>query len=134
MNSIYKIPTIAFVSILLLTLSCQKHRAKKLAGTYACKVDYHVEHAETEPNGYYIFDTTYFEDVVIVQDGKDLKFLNYSVHIDQVKDGKTASFAPSGSISSSAISFKNDEVYIYTKSGGQGGWGSYTYNGKKKKK
>lgn len=133
MKSSYKIPLIALVSLLLLTVSCQKYRAKKLAGTYACKVVYHLQHPGSEPNSYYILDTTYFEDVVVVQDGKDLKFLGYSVHVDEVKDGKTASFANTGGISSSGISFKNGEISIYNSSWQNSGSWSINYNGKKKK-
>lgn len=111
-------------AILSSTMSCDKHHAKKLAGTYACKVDYH--YWDMMPTH---FDTTYFEDVEVEQGGRNVIVFGISIDIDSLWKGKEYS---QGYIHSYMnVLFRNNSVYITTSSGGLGGNSSSKYAGVK---
>lgn len=116
-----------FVSIIVLFLmSCDKFHAKKLAGTYSCRVDYN--YWDMTPK---IIDTTYQEEIEIKQKGKLLEIFNHSIPIDSL--WKEKQFYQGDVHSYMKVLFKNDSVYITTSGGGLGGNSSAIYTGRKVK-
>lgn len=76
-------------------------------------------------------DTTYFVDLIVERNGKNVIVLNSAIHIDSLWEGKEYTTGSGSNYSS--IQFIGDSLYIHYNSGGLGG-GSYgTYKGKKKK-
>ena len=112
------------IAILSTTMSCDKHHAKKLAGTYACKVDYH--YWDMTPTH---FDSTYFEDVEVEQDGKNVIVLGTTIHIDSLWKGKE--YYEGYVHNFIIVRFKNDSLYITKSGGGLGGNASWNYYGLK---
>lgn len=110
---------------ILLLLSCDKHHAKKLSGTYSCRIEYH--YWDMTPLN---IDSIYYEDIKIGQDGKFIVVLGTSIHIDSLwkekeyYDGYIHNYLK--------VLFKNDSVYITRSNGGLGGNASWTYEGEKK--
>jgi hypothetical protein len=114
-----------FVSIIVLFLtSCDKFHAKKLAGTYSCRVDYH--YWDMTPK---IIDSTYQRDIEVKQKGKLLEIFSYSIPIDSL--WKERQFSQGDVHSYLKVLFKNDSVYITSSGGGLGGNSSTTYSGRK---
>lgn len=125
-----KIKHLILISICLTTLiflnSCDKHHAKKLSGTYKCAVNYRY----WDMTGTNI-DSNYTEDLEIQQDGKSLKILDCSIHIDSLWKGNEYHY---GEIHNYIeVQFKGDSIYVLRSSGGLGGNGSRAYKGKKMK-
>ena len=118
---------IIFTLIIGLTfLSCDKYKAKRLSGIYACKVD--VESFNMS-SGY--FDTTYFEDVEVKQDGESIVIFNKKIHIRDLKKGVYFEEGTMSSVYLKVRIYKNELFYFYH-SGGLGGYGNVQYIGKKK--
>lgn len=107
-----------------LLTSCDKHRAKKLSGTYSCVVDYRY----FDISGTSI-DSTYNEDIYIDQDGKNLIVLGTSIHIDSL--WKEKEYSEGYFYDQMTVLFKDDQVYITKSGGGQGGSSSLNYVGVK---
>ena len=117
--------TYILIIIVGLFYSCDKHHAKKLSGTYSCKVEYH--YWDITPT---TIDSTYFEDIEVKQEGKNVIVLGYSIHIDSLWKEKEHY---NGYIHDYIkVLFKNDRVYITRSSGGLGGNASWIYEGIKK--
>ena len=121
----YKI--LLFCSLLIhviLFQSCDKHRAKKIAGTYHCNVHYHYYDGIPQ-----VIDSTYIENLTVTQDGKYINVLNYHIHIDSLwneqeyYEGYIHNYI--------TVKFIEDSIYVTRCSGGLGGSASYTYTGKK---
>jgi hypothetical protein len=122
-----RFPFIFLVAIVTITslISCDKYHAKKLAGTYSCRVDYH--YWDMTPT---TFNTSYFEDIEIEQDGKDVFVLGYRIHIDNLWKEKVYKV---GNIHNYLqVQFKDRHISITRSSGGLGGNGTYTYYGERK--
>ena len=113
------------LAITILICSCDKHHSKKLSGTYSCKV-----HCHSWTLSGSVFDTIYFEEIEIKQEGKDLKILDELIHIDslwnerQYNEGNYPNYF--------SVLFTNDSVYITNGGSGHGGAGYCKYSGKKK--
>jgi hypothetical protein len=108
-----------------LLLSCDKHHAKKLSGTYSCKVDYH--YWDMTPS---TIDSTYQEDLEIKQDGKNLIVLGTPIHIDSLWKEKEYQL---GDIHNyMRVLFRNDSIYITRSGGGLGATATWKYQGSKK--
>lgn len=125
MNNRIFIRIIYLASILLITTSCDKYHAKKLAGTYDCTVKYH--YWDMTP---LIVDSTYKEDIPITQEGKNIIVLGTSIHIDSLWRGKE--YYEGYIHNFMTVLFKNDSVYITRSGGGLGGNASWHYSGLKK--
>ncbi len=110
---------------MLMLQGCDKHHAKKLSGTYRCRVDYH----HWSMNGPYI-DSTYYEDIIIERHEKNLIILGKSIHINELWKEEYESGTYSQYFN---VRFTNDSVYILKGGGGQGGSGSLSYAGRKLK-
>lgn len=108
-----------------LLLSCDKHRAKKLSGTYSCRVDYHYWDMTPSTS-----DSTYQEDLEIKQDGKQVIVLGTSIPIDSLWKEKEYYIGYVHNYMN--VLFKNDSLYITRSSGGLGGNASWKYRGVKK--
>jgi hypothetical protein len=118
--------SLVVITTLLFFSSCDKIHVKKLAGKYNCKVKGHYYNMI---NGGYSYDTTYTETVEVKQEGVFVNVKGFKVHIDSLWKGKKYSASVSGDHRS--LQFVNDSLYYYAWSGGQGGGGSQTYEGKK---
>lgn len=112
-----------FTTILLLN-SCDKYHAKKLAGIYSCKVDYRLSSMNN-----YINDSTYSEDIEIVQSGKFVNVLGASIHIDSL--WKEKEYTENNHPNYLTVLFKNDKVFITESYVALGGHSSRTYEGEK---
>jgi hypothetical protein len=117
-------------SILLATsilfISCDKHRAKKLSGTYYCKVDYNFnDYSETN------YDSTYYKELEVLQDGKFIKIKNMSFHIDSL--WKEKEIYKDNHSKKVHLQFKNDSIYYTIIAGGLGAAYTYSYTGIKMK-
>jgi hypothetical protein len=113
-----------FLSTMLFLFSCDKNHAKKLSGTYSCKVDYH--YWDMTPTS---IDSTYFEDIEIKQEDKNVIVLGYSIHIDSL--WKEKEYMEGYIHNFIKVQFKKDSLYITRSSGGLGGNASLIYEGKK---
>lgn len=104
--------------------SCDKHHTKKLAGNYKCSVHIH----SWDMTGYYL-DSNYTEILEVKQEGKTLKILGDSFHIDSLwkEQIDTIGYIHDYTI----IQFINDSIYLSHGSGGLGGSTSWFYKGKK---
>ncbi len=118
--------SLVVITTLVFFSSCDKIHVKKLAGKYNCKVKGHYYNMI---NGGYSCDTTYTEMVEVKQEGVFVNVKGFKVHIDSLWKGKKYSASVSGDHRS--LQFVNDSLYYYAWSGGQGGGGSQTYEGKK---
>jgi hypothetical protein len=118
--------SLVVITTLLFFSSCDKIHVKKLAGKYNCKVKGHYYNMI---NGGYSYDTTYTETVEVKQEGVFVNVKGFKVHIDSLWKGKKYWASVSGDHRS--LQFVNDSLYYYAWSGGQGGGGSQTYEGKK---
>jgi hypothetical protein len=118
--------SLVVITTLLFFSSCDKIHVKKLAGKYNCKVKGHYYNLI---NGGYSYDTTYTETVEVKQEGVFVNVKGFKVHIDSLWKGKKYWASVSGDHRS--LQFVNDSLYYYAWSGGQGGGGSQTYEGKK---
>jgi len=105
--------------------SCDKHHAKKLSGTYACKINYH--YWDITPT---TIDCTYHANLEIKQDGKKLKILDYSIPIDSLWKGKE--YYEGYVHNFITVKFSDENVYITRSGGGLGGNASWDYVGTKK--
>ena len=118
--------TTILLSIIMLTaISCDKYHAKKLAGTYACKVRY-IRTTYYEPS----IDSTYYEDITIKQDGKNVIILGTPIHIDSLWKGKK--YYQGYIHDYMEVQFKKDSVFITKSGGGLGGNVAWVYSGLKK--
>lgn len=120
--------TFQLVILILFTgffLSCDKHHAKKLSGTYSCKVAYH--YWDMTPS---TIDSTYQEDLEIKRNGKNVIVLGTSIPIDSLWKEKEYSIGYVHGYMK--VLFRNDSVYITRSSGGLGGNASWKYQGIKK--
>lgn len=116
----------SFLITLALLPSCGKFRAKKLAGKYLCRIDYH--YWDMLPT---LVDSTYFEEIEIKQAGKNLIVLGTTIPIDSLWKEKQY-FEGSGGYNYLQVLFKKDSLYITKSGGGLGGHASWTYAGLKK--
>lgn len=118
---------IAFLisTFIVLLTSCDKHHAKKLAGTYSCTVEYH--YWDISPT---LIDSMYTEDINIEQDGKFIVVLGTRIHVDSL--WKEKEYSTGHVYNYIKVLFKNDRVYITRTSGGLGGGASRSYEGNKK--
>lgn len=114
-----------FIAFVISLSGCDKYHAKKLAGTYACRVEYH--YWDMTPT---TFDTSYYEDLQITQEGKDVFVLGYRIHVENL--WKEKQFKVGNIHNYLLVQFKDKHVYITRSSGGLGGNGTRTYSGKKK--
>lgn len=105
--------------------SCDKYHAKKLSGTYSCKVDYH--YWDMTPTN---TDSTYHEDLEIKQNGKNVIVFGTSIPIDSLWKEKEYYIGYVHNYMN--VLFRNDSVYITRSSGGLGGNASWKYQGIKK--
>lgn len=121
-----------FKSMLLISIliigsltSCDKHYAKKLSGTYDCKVDYHY----SDISGTHV-DSTYFEEVEVIRDIRSIIVFDHKIAVDELR-GEQEYYE--GSYSQyMTVQFIDDELHIQRYSGGQGGNSSRTFIGTKK--
>lgn len=109
---------------LFLVLSCDKYHAKRLAGTYACTVDYH--YWDMTP---VVIDSTYKEDIEITQEGKNVVVLGVAIPVDSL--WKENEYYQGNVHDYMTVLFRDDSVYITRSSSGLGGGGTLTYSGKK---
>ncbi len=109
----------------MLLTSCDKHHAKKLAGTYSCTVEYHYWNISPT-----LIDSMYTEDINIEQDGKFVVVLGTRIHVDSL--WKEKEYYEGYIHNYIKVLFKNDHVYITRSGGGLGGNASWTYEGNKK--
>ncbi|WP_300661473.1 hypothetical protein [Fluviicola sp.] len=121
---------ITFKLLILLTSigllsGCDKHRAKKLSGTYSCKVAYHYWDMTPSTS-----DSTYQEDLEIKQNGKNVIVLGTSIPIDSL--WKEKEYYEGNAHNYIEVLFKKDSIYITRSSGGLGGNASWKYRGSKK--
>ena len=109
----------------IISFSCDKHHARKLAGTYTCAVEFsYWSFAPT-----IIEDSVFYDELVIERKGKEVIVFGHSIHIDELWNEKEYYTAgPNGSL---RVLFKNDNVYIRKTSGGQGGEATYDYSGER---
>lgn len=120
----YIIVLICITTVISIIQSCDKHRAKKLAGIYDCEVNYY--YWDMTPK---IIDTSYNERLEIKQNGKFLTVLAYTIHIDSLWEGKEYY---NGDVHNYIkVQFKKDSLYLTKNSGGLGGNSSFIYKGKK---
>lgn len=117
--------TILLAIIMLTVISCDKYHAKKLAGTYACKVRY-VQWTMNQPS----IDSTYYEDITIKQDGKNVIIQGTPIHIDSLWGEKK--YYQGYIHDYMEVQFKKDSVYITKSGGGLGGNVAWSYSGLKK--
>ena len=102
--------------------SCDKQHAKDLSGIYNCQV--HYLYWDMMPTNK---DSTYNEQLEVLQDGKYINVLNYKIHIDSLWNGKEYY---TGYIHDYfKVKFTNDSLYATRSSGGLGGNASWTYKG-----
>ncbi|MNJ91863.1 hypothetical protein D3C87_95180 [compost metagenome] len=120
-----KMTLIAGSFLLFLVFSaCSKHRARKLAGTYHCQVNY----------GFYSMgqgakDSTYFEDVTVTRKGKELSVMKATFDVEKVENGKTFQIGtPDNSMS---VVFKEDSLIIWRRFGGLGSSTTLLFRGTK---
>jgi hypothetical protein len=125
MKSPISLLLLMFVIFTGLITSCDKRRAKKLSGTYACEVNYHYWDMSSGPA-----DTSYHEDIYIEQDGKKVIVLGTSIHIDSLWKEKKYSEADGHKYLD--VMFKDDRVHITKSHAGLGGGYSRNYEGVKK--
>jgi hypothetical protein len=121
----YLLLSTTLLTVLISISSCDKHRAKKLAGTYVCQVDYH---RYTIPDNN--FDTTYWENITITQDKKYLTVLEEEIHIDSLwkREEKYFSGGYGGYMD---VIFRNDSVFITKGTSSHGGASRRVYTGMK---
>ncbi|MFN5417891.1 MAG: hypothetical protein ACK5B9_12605 [Flavobacteriia bacterium] len=123
-----KIRIFLFISVCFLVfsflISCDKHHAKKLAGSYTCQV-----HSYSISGGTVTLDTNYTETLEVKQEKNKLNFLNQSYHIDTFWNEKR--YYTTFTHGYLDIQFKNDSINYEMRNGGQGGYGIITYKGKK---
>ena len=118
--------SIGVIATLVFFSSCDKIHVKKLAGRYNCYVK---GHCYNMINGGYTYDTIYTEIVEVKQEGVYVNVKGFKVHIDSLWKWKKYWASVSGDHRS--LQFVNDSLYYYAWSGGQGGGGSQTNEGKK---
>lgn len=111
--------------LMVLTYSCDKYHAKKLAGRYACKVESH--YWDITPM---TMDTTYNEDIDITRDRNDLIILGNRIHIDSLWKEKEYTIGDVHYYLT--VLFRKDSIYLTQYSGGLGGGGTTKYSGRKK--
>ena len=112
------------LAIVCTTVGCDKQHARKLAGTYACRVDYH--YWDMMPTN---IDSTYYEDVVVTQEGKNVIVLGTEIHIDSL--WKEKEYYEGYIHNYIKVLFKKDSLYITRSGGGLGGNASWQYAGLK---
>ena len=112
-------------AFILLLASCDKHHAKKLSGTYSCRVQYN--YWDMTPLH---IDSVYYEDIEIEQDGKLVKVAGTSIHIDSLWEEKE--YEQWNIYGYLKVLFRNDSVYILISNGGLGGSSTLRYEGMKK--
>ncbi len=112
-------------TFILLLLSCDKHHAKKISGTYSCIVKH--GYWDMTPSN---FDSIYYEDIKIKQDGKFVVVLETRIHIDSL--WKEKEYFEGYIHNYIKVLFRNDSIYITRSNGGLGGNASWTYEGIKK--
>jgi|TARA_R110000737_G_C14623511_1_gene494084 hypothetical protein len=117
---------ISLIVILLISIGCDKQHAKKLAGRYSCTV-----HGKYYLMGQYNTDTTYFEDLSITQEDKNIVILGQIIPVDllwnenKYEEGSFQKYFH--------VQFKKDSVYISEGSSSQASNFSTVYSGLKKK-
>lgn len=115
---------ILFFSLALILLSCDKYHAKKMAGQYACKVEYH--YWDISPKN---IDSIYTQDIQVTPDGKNVIVLETRIHVDSL--WKRVEYVEGYIHDYIKVRFKKDSVYITRSGGGLGGNASWTYSGLK---
>ncbi len=119
---------LAFTLILLASaclMSCDKYRAKRWSGIYACQVDYH--YFDITPQS---IDCTYTQDIEIKEDGRNVIVLGHQVYVDCLRHENKYRV---GDIHNYLeVQFKKKQVFIFRYGGGLGGNASYRYVGTKK--
>ena len=118
--------SLLFLALCTLFSSCDKHHAKKLSGTYSCKV-----HGKYYLMNQYSTDTTYSAELTITQDKKFLLILDKKIHIDSLwrenkyEEGSFQKYFQT--------QFKNDSLYVSYGSSSQSSNFSSDYACSKKK-
>lgn len=122
MTSKYRFVFILFSIILF--FGCDKRHAKKYAGVYACEVNYTGTNINYGP-----WDSTYFQEVEVVQEGRYLFIGEKQYHIDSLWKGKTYTV---GNYSCAySTRFENDSLFLTISTGSLGTHTSRKYKGKK---
>jgi hypothetical protein len=112
--------------VLVVVVSCEKYRAKKLSGTYDCTVQYHYWDMLNGES-----DSTFSKQIEITRDKKKVVVLGVPILADSLWEGQECSRGlPSNYF---AVRFLKDSVFITQSAGGQGGNSTLVYAGKKKK-
>ena len=119
-----KLTAFIFFSVALM-ISCDKQRARKLSGTYHCRVEQESFDMVSLES-----DTIFFQDLIVEQQGKEVKVLGTTIHIDSL--WKEKEYYESGFNSSIRVLFREDSVFIEKYNGGQGGYTYWYYKGLKK--
>ena len=119
---------IIFILTLMLTgLACDKQHAKKMEGVYSCHVEYH--YWDMTPKN---IDSTYFADLEVTRDGKNMIILGNRIHVDSLWKGK-AYYLYSGGHNYLKVLMSEESIYVASSSGGLGGNATSIYTGFKKK-
>lgn len=111
--------------VVLLLSNCDKQHARKLSGTYDCKVEYH--YWDMTPTS---IDSIYNESIKIEQDGKFVEVFGKSIHIDSLWEEKE--YKEGNGNNYFSIVFKNDSLIMKHSSGGLGGNATSIHKGVKK--
>lgn len=126
-ENVFNMRGIYLIITLLILLACKKHRAKKIAGDYACVVDFHYQ--DISPKYYdSIFSTT----LNVSSKGRSVNILKFEILADLIYRGEKykRSISSHGWLEMQ-YKKKEDSLYFYWQDGGQGGYGSYNYKCKK---
>lgn len=106
--------------------SCDKIGARKISGTYECKVDYFYWDATGTQ-----IDSTYLKDVIVDHKKENIIMGSYEIPFDSIAD-EDRYIVNGNPHSLFIIQFVNDSLYMETRSGGLGGGTIINYSGKKK--
>ena len=123
-----KVINLVFIATLisLIGFSCKKHRAKKLAGFYECKVD--IKTWTFSPTWY---DTSYQKTIEVKRKGKEIVIEEFDliVHIDSVWDSKIYKIRTSKTLIE--LTFTGENLFYRSGTYALGGGGETSYYGKK---
>lgn len=113
------------IGLLVFATGCDKHHAKKLAGTYHCWVHYH--YWDMSPK---LVDSTYEEDIIVRRHGKIIHVLGSTIPIDSLRHENEYT---EGYIHDyTRILFRNDSLYVVRSTGGMSGNASLEIAGSKR--
>jgi hypothetical protein len=111
--------------VLMVVVSCDKYRAKKISGTYDCIVQYNHWNLM-----YGEVDSTFSKQIEITRDKKKVVVLGVPILADSLWEGQTCTRGnPSDYM---IVRFLSDRIYITKTAGGQGGKSTWVYEGVKR--